>query len=288
MKATNNSYFVNKNSIVRQIWGSSDTILMIFAGAAAEFALNKAVDWLYFTGKLPAEPLKRLFSTVGYARQIVFASDADALRAIDQIVAIHQGVEQQRGQSIPGWAYRDVLYLLIDYSIRAYELLEHKLNTAEKEEVFDVFYRLGTRMRLQNLPSTYGQWLTARNLGLAEHLQHGHFTTDLYQQYRKHLGALRFFILKQAQQLLAPQQVNDLLKLGCTPLASLLLGSYKISRHIGMQRMLKNVLLPASYKLEIMALDSNVSLSTPNKQVSNTPYENFVDTRPAACPRKTK
>ena len=42
--------------------GKGDTILFIFAGAgAAEFALNKAVDWLYFTGKLPTDPLGRLF-----------------------------------------------------------------------------------------------------------------------------------------------------------------------------------------------------------------------------------
>ena len=82
-------YFVKKGSIVREIWGSGDTILFIFAGAAAEFALNKAVDWLYFTGRLPADPLGRLFSTVGYARTIVFADEATALRAIDSIAAIH-------------------------------------------------------------------------------------------------------------------------------------------------------------------------------------------------------
>jgi len=35
--------FVAKNSIVRKIWGRADTTLFIFAGAAAEFALNKAV-----------------------------------------------------------------------------------------------------------------------------------------------------------------------------------------------------------------------------------------------------
>jgi hypothetical protein len=67
-------YFVGKHSIVRKIWGKADTVLFIFAGAAAEFALNKAVDWLYFTGKLPANPLDRLFSTVTYARKIVFST----------------------------------------------------------------------------------------------------------------------------------------------------------------------------------------------------------------------
>ena len=64
---------MKEDSVVRRIWGKGDTILFIFAGAAAEFALNKAVDWLYFTGRLPADPLARLFSTVSYARIIVFA-----------------------------------------------------------------------------------------------------------------------------------------------------------------------------------------------------------------------
>src|SRR6187549_789827 len=108
---------VEKNSIVRKIWGKSDTVLFIFAGAAAEFALNKAVDWLYFTGKLPADPIGRLFSTVTYARRIVFSEKEEAHRAIQKITSIHKGVEQSRGMSIPDWAYRDVLFMLIHYSI---------------------------------------------------------------------------------------------------------------------------------------------------------------------------
>src|SRR4051812_17793090 len=118
------TYFVEKESIVRKIWGKGDTILFIFAGSAAEFALNKAVDWLYFTGRLPADPLGRLFSTVAYARQIVFSETNEALRAIDRIKTIHVGVESARGQAIPEWAYRDVLFMLIHYSIASFELLE--------------------------------------------------------------------------------------------------------------------------------------------------------------------
>src|SRR6185436_2457495 len=109
------------------IWGKSDTILFIFAGAAAEFALNKAVDWLYFTGKLPADPIGRLFSTVSYARQIIFADRTQAIAAIDRIKMIHSGVEENRGYNIPDWAYRDVLFMLIHYSITSFELLERKL-----------------------------------------------------------------------------------------------------------------------------------------------------------------
>src|SRR6201986_23019 len=109
--------FVEKNSVVRNIWGKSDTILFIFAGAAAEFSLNKAVDWLYFTGKLPADPIGRLFSTVAYARQIVFLEEEKALAAIDKIKSIHVAVEESRKASIPDWAYRDVLFMLTYYSI---------------------------------------------------------------------------------------------------------------------------------------------------------------------------
>src|SRR3954464_11398956 len=121
-------FFVNKDSVVREIWGNSDTILLIFAGASAEFALNKAVDWLYFTGRLPADPLKRLFSTVSYSRQILLSENEAALRAIDKITAIHSAVEKKRGDQIPDWAYRDVLFMLIDYSIRSFELVQRRLS----------------------------------------------------------------------------------------------------------------------------------------------------------------
>src|SRR4026207_431400 len=138
--------YVDEHSVVREIWGKSDTILLIFAGAAAEFALNKAVDWLYFTGRLPSDPLGRLFSTVSYARQIVFSEKEAAHRAIDKMRSIHSAVESSRGSAIPDWAYRDVLFMLIHYSISSFEVLERKLSEEEKEEVFTVFHKVGSRM----------------------------------------------------------------------------------------------------------------------------------------------
>ncbi len=51
--------FVGRDSIVRRIWGDGDMVLLIFAGSAAEFALNRAVDWLFFPGKLPDDPIGR-------------------------------------------------------------------------------------------------------------------------------------------------------------------------------------------------------------------------------------
>ena len=249
-------YFVSEDSIVRRIWGNGDTILLIFAGASAEFALNKAVDWLYFTGRLPSDPLKRLFSTVSYARQIVFSEYDEAILAIDKISAIHKGVENARGQNIPDWAYRDVLFMLIDYSIRSYELLEQKLSASEKDEVYSVFHRMGSRMGVKDLPINYQQWLQSRNSSLNENLLNGNFTKDLYKQYKKHLGWFRYLILKQAQILLVPDKVNELLGLGKNALSKPMLISYKLSRLIHLKSLLKNVILPSAYKKEILALDT--------------------------------
>ncbi len=247
--------FVDKNSIVRQIWGKADTILFIFAGASAEFALNKAVDWLYFTGKLPADPLGRLFSTVSYARQIVFSEYDDALRAIDKITAIHKTVEGNRGAQIPDWAYRDVLFMLIDYSIRSFEVLERELTDKEKAETFDVFNRVGLRMGINGLPTTYQDWLLMRNQHLEDNLIRSDFTIDLYKQYRKHLGPIRYNFLKQAQILVVPHRVSELLSLDDTALLRPVLKIYKLSRLLKLEGILKDIILPENYKAQIHNLD---------------------------------
>jgi hypothetical protein len=247
--------FVEKNSIVRKIWGKSDTVLFIFAGAAAEFALNKAVDWLYFTGKLPSDPLGRLFSTVRYARLIIFSSQDEAHKSIDTLQQIHSKVEQNRGTSIPDWAYRDVLFMLIYYSITSYELLERKLTDEEKEEVYNVFLRVGTRMGLSKLPLNYESWLPIREMNLNENLRATNFTLDLFKQYRKHLGLFRYGILIESQKKLVPNQVKVLLRFSSFSLLMIVIPFYKISKSIKLDKPFKNILLPSEYKNQINELD---------------------------------
>ena len=247
--------FVAEKSIVREIWGKGDTILFIFAGSAAEFALNKAVDWLYYTGRLPSDPLGRLFSTVKYARLIIF-SDLDlALRSIDKITAIHQSVEKQRNDTIPDWAYRDVLFMLIDYSIRSYEVLERKLSIAEKKEVFDVFYRVGERMGLAGLPKNYEEWLYMREAHLNEDLVKSKFTEDLYRQYKKHLGFFRFRLLIEGQILVVPEKAKILLNLRKFSLLTPVLGFYKLLRILRLDWLFKLLIFPFKYQQEIRDLD---------------------------------
>ena len=248
-------FFVEKNSVVRKIWGKSDTVLFIFAGASAEFALNKAVDWLYFTGKLPADPMGRLFSTVSYARKIVFSSMEDANKAIDIMRQIHSAVEQNRGASIPDWAYRDVLFMLIHYSIASYELLEKKLIDEEKEEVYNVFYHVGARMGLKELPLTYNEWLPVRRSHLMEDLQKSEYTSDLFKQYKKHLGAMRFKVLIEGQKLVVPEIVKELLQFSDFSLLTPVVPLYKISSLMKMDWLLKKILLPSDYKDQIDELD---------------------------------
>jgi uncharacterized protein (DUF2236 family) len=249
-------YFVDKHSVVREIWGKGDTILFIFAGASAEFALSKAVDWLYFTGRLPADPLGRLFSTVSYARAIVFSEKHSALSAIDAMAAIHAQVETKRGANIPDWAYRDVLFMLIDYSIRSFEVLERKLSMAEKQEVFDVFYRVGTRMGVRGLPESFEEWEKMRQGHLHQNLKYSTYTKDLFRQYSKHLGVIRYKMLLEAQTLVVPQKVRELLNFRRISLLKPLIGLYKLGRSMKVDWLLKALILPSGYKKEIKALDN--------------------------------
>lgn len=247
--------FVAHDSIVRKIWGDSDTILFIFAGASAEFALNKAVDWLYFTGKLPSDPLGRLFSTVSYARKIVFAQEEAALKTIDTIAQIHHAVEKNRGTTIPDWAYRDVLYMLIHYSIAAYELLQHNMKDSEKEEVFNVFYRVGKRMGLQALPENYNDWIYSREYHLENDLAFSRYTDDLFMQYKKHLGSMRFRVLIEGQKLVVPARVKELLDMNAPSLLTPVVPIYKVTKLMKLDWMLKKILLPSAYQEEINNLN---------------------------------
>jgi uncharacterized protein (DUF2236 family) len=236
--------------MVRSVWSKRDSTLFVFAGAAAEFALNKAVDWLYFTGKLPADPLGRLYSTVQYARRIVFASEQDAFKAIDTITLIHRGVENKRGSQIPDWAYRDVLFMLIHYSIRSFELLERKMSAPEKNELYGTFLKMGRRMNIPGLPDDYEGWIKVRAQHLRDNYARSSYTDDLFVQYRKHLGGFRYRLLREVQILTCPPEIRRYLGLRSFSWATPLLFFYKLSRGTGIDKWAQRMLLPKKYKDE--------------------------------------
>ncbi|MFT3701085.1 MAG: oxygenase MpaB family protein [Agriterribacter sp.] len=250
-------YFVQKDSIVRKIWGRADTVLFIFAGAAAQFSLNKAVEWLYFTGKLPADPIGRLFSTVSYARHIIFSEKEKALAAIARMKSIHTNVENARGHAIPDWAYREVLFMLIYYSVASFELLERTLTDEEKEEVLRVFYEVGTGMGIPQLPVDYKSWLIMHERQLTHNLEKSQYSVDLYKQYRTHLGSFRYYILLQVQSVLTPPQVINLLSLQSSVILRPLILLYKVCRHLNIENILQRMLLPSKYRDQLKELNTH-------------------------------
>jgi uncharacterized protein (DUF2236 family) len=230
-------------------------VLLVFAGSAAEFALNRAVDWLFFTGKVPNDPIGRLFATAGYAQQIVFADERTAASTLSRINAIHGAVERARGQSIPDWAHRDVLYMLIDYSERSHEVLERPLSRDEQNELYDVFYRVGCGLGISQLPATYAEWRTDRQRHLRQDLLRGEGTDALYERYRDHLGAWRYRLLLLVQAVLAPEYVRRLLDLEPAEWLRPLLRVYPLLVRAGLRSVVQRLLMPSRYLRAARSLD---------------------------------
>ena len=251
--------FIDHRSIVRTIWGNSDLILLIFAGSAAEFALNRAVDWLFFTGRIPADPIGRLFSTVRYSQEIVFADEDSARRTLDLINAKHHSVERSREQTIPDWAYRDVLYMLIDYSERAYRLLYKPLSSPEQDDLYTVFRRIGDGLQIPELPGTYAEWQDDRERHIDRDLIHSNHTAQLYRQYRRHLGPWRYHLLLQVQALLVPGKVRRLLRLSPNQLFAHLVGIYGLVEKCNLQSAVHTLLIPPQYWAELRKFDRVVA-----------------------------
>lgn len=247
--------FVRPGSVVRRIWGDADMVLLIFAGSAAEFALNRAVDWLFFTGKLPGDPVGRLFSTVRYAQQIVFVGEEEARRTLARINAAHGAVERARGQRIPAWAFRDVLYMLIDYTERVHQLLRRPLDASEREELYAVFRRVGEGLNIEGLPADYRGWRADRELHLNRDLAYSAHTEQLYERYRRHLGEWRYQILLHAQAQLVPARVRSLLRLRRRAFFSALVGGYGYLGGLGLRPLVRRLLIQPRYLGEVRRLD---------------------------------
>lgn len=247
--------FVDRHSIVRSIWGCSDTILLVFAGAAAEFALNRAVDWLFFTNRLPNDPIGRLFSTVRYGQEIVFANETVVQSVFHRINAAHTGVERQRDQPIPDWAYRDVLYMLIAYSERAYELLYRPLSLEEKYDLYDVFYRVGLGLNVKSLPLTYAEWRIDRQAHLERDLVYSQHTALLYEKYQQHLGWWRYQLVLRLQAALVPDHVRRLLPLESFPVLVPALKIYGALNGGKLRSAAQWLLLPADRLEDVRRLD---------------------------------
>lgn len=251
------SFFAAQGSIVRSIWGDADTILFAFAGSAAEFALNRAVDWLFHTGKLPDDPMGRLFPTARFAKDIVFAGEDTARHTLARIRAAHKAVERSRGGTIPDWAHRDVLYMLIDYSERAYKLLHRRLEVPEKADLYEVFRRVGEGLAIPDLPDCYEMWREDRQRHMERDLTYSDLTAELYRRYRHHLGWWQYEALLRVQGILVPDQVRGLLSLDRCLWMRPSLGAYRAAVRIGLRPLVHRLVMPAAALTRVRALDQS-------------------------------
>ena len=190
----------------------------------------------------------------------MFLPDDQVKQTIARMGAIHGVVEQNRGASIPDWAYRDVLYMLIDYSERAFELLHRPLTNPEREELFHTFHEVGVGMNIPgvdstNLPANYADWKRDRQLHLNRDLVRSEFTDKLFQRYREQLGNWRYDLLRQVQGILVPEQVSQRLNLPQKSLLRYAVGLYKLLNKTGLRSMVQRVLLPTDYLAQIRDLD---------------------------------
>ena len=250
-------YFVKPDSIVRQIWSDADCILFIFGASSGEFALHKSVDWLFFTGKLPSDPIGRLFSTVVYAQKIIFEEKAKAEKTLQNMKNIHVDVENNRGFRIPNWAYQDVLYMLIHHSISSFELLHRTLTLSEKREIFQVFHEVGIRMGITDLPKKFENWEVKRKENLHENYQKTELSTKLFEAYKTHLGSIRFQLLLYVQKILLPTELKTMARNLPAPNLDILMYYYKRTKTYWPIHQLKYYLLPKQYRKALKDLVRN-------------------------------
>ena len=117
------------------------------------------------------------------------------------------------------------------------------------------FFRMGSLMGLKELPQSYVEWLPVREEHLINNLAKSKYTVDLFQQYKKHLGKMRFKVLIEGQKLVVPQRVKELLDFSDFSLLTPVVPLYKVSRLMKMDWLLKNILLPSEYMDQIKELD---------------------------------
>jgi hypothetical protein len=241
--------------IAQKIWSSTDAILLVFAGSAAEFAAIKAVDWLFYTNRLPSAPIDRLFDTARFAQNLFFSSPEEANATLIRINKIHGGVENSRKMAIPNWAYKDVLYMLIDYSEKAHDVVFGKMSKREKVAYFQAAMAVGKGMKLEELPLTYEDYVLDRKKQLSTDYEYSEFTTQLFESYRKALGGFRLGTLKMIQGSILPGELKKELNLPSNFIIDALLKVYYLLPGGGEKlKLLHKLILPAKYYEQLKKL----------------------------------
>lgn len=193
------------SDITRQIWGDPENVLLIYAGAAAEFALHPENNWLFYTGKLPANPLRRFQDTLQYQQRLFFLPQEKVPLVARHIKDLHRQVEEKKskeqGEShISDHAYLQVFSMLIEYGITGWEYLNRQtLSRKKREEYFNDIHLVAVMMEIADFPQDYHHYQTLRTQIVVRELQFNIHTRELMESYRHNLGFIPSWLLAQFQ-----------------------------------------------------------------------------------------
>jgi uncharacterized protein (DUF2236 family) len=237
---------------IQRAWGSPDAILLFFVGDAAEFAAIKAVDWLFFTNTLPAAPIERFFETVRFAQRVFFGTHAQAVATIASINRIHRHAEAARGMPIPEWAYRDLLFLLIDYGERAHTIIYGPISVAERLAHFEAILALGHAMELRGLPTSHAAYQAQRHQQLLDDYAASALMERLFASYSAAIGGWRYWLLRRLQASLLPAELRPVVGLRANWLVNGMLRCYRYLPGAGNKlRWLHCLLLPGQMAQQV-------------------------------------
>jgi hypothetical protein len=202
----------SSENIVQRVWGNPSCVLLIFAASSMEFAVNPEAHWLFYTGKLPSDPIGRFISTTGYLKRVMLApTEAAYVSAVRTIRGIHLSLEKERARTIPKEAYMDVLFMNIEYAMRSFELVFHRPMTGtERTALLQEFRRMGALMDIPFMPETVEEYQAVRDTRVTCFKSTG-ATTELLKSYRAALGVFRYWLLKVVYGIIVDERVLNLL-----------------------------------------------------------------------------
>jgi hypothetical protein len=164
-------------------------------------------------------------------------------------------VEAARGDVIPDWAYRDVLFILIDYGERAHAIVYGPMPEVERQAHFDALLAVGQAMHLKDLPTNYEEYLAQRHQQLLQDYAYGPLTGRLNAAYRAALGPWRYWLLRRLQANLIPEELRPIT--GLRPhwlMAAILRGYHYLPGGGNKLRWLHGLLFPAHVATQLRNL----------------------------------
>lgn len=202
------------SDFTRALWSDLDHILLVYVGSAAEFALVEDNHWLFYTNKLPSAPLNRLLSTFVWNRKVMMTSAQDAPVLARTIRSFHDQVEAERAREegghprISNQGFKAVGSMLIEYALVAEAYLEQReVSPEEKEAYYQDQRGFFEAMGIEDWEENYEKFARRRQEEMPENLKRNRHTDDLFESYKRDIGGLRYWILRQFMARFVPDHV---------------------------------------------------------------------------------